>query len=183
MARATGLEPAASGVTGRRSNQLSYARSQHTPCNVASSASVACDHEALVYVSGEGASSERRAKFTTTVTPNVRGTGARLRRADGEQSVRDRTHRHLRCKRAAPLSNLRNYEVWPVFHHDGPASIKLVWASAVRWGWTGEQLRKVLCLAYGTLLALGDNAALKIARPERRCCCGANGETGGARAG
>ena len=27
MARATGLEPAASGVTGRRSNQLSYARS------------------------------------------------------------------------------------------------------------------------------------------------------------
>jgi hypothetical protein len=28
MARATGLEPAASGVTGRRSNQLSYARSK-----------------------------------------------------------------------------------------------------------------------------------------------------------
>ena len=36
MARATGLEPAASGVTGRRSNQLSYARSQHTHPNVAS---------------------------------------------------------------------------------------------------------------------------------------------------
>jgi hypothetical protein len=30
MARATGLEPAASGVTGRRSNQLSYARSPPT---------------------------------------------------------------------------------------------------------------------------------------------------------
>ena len=29
MARETGLEPAASGVTGRRSNQLSYSRS---PC-------------------------------------------------------------------------------------------------------------------------------------------------------
>ena len=27
MARETGLEPAASGVTGRRSNQLSYSRS------------------------------------------------------------------------------------------------------------------------------------------------------------
>ena len=39
------------------------------------------------------------------------------------------------------------------------------------------------CLTYGTLLALDDNAALKIARPERRCCSGANGETGGARAG
>ena len=31
MARATGLEPAASGVTGRRSNQLSYARISRTP--------------------------------------------------------------------------------------------------------------------------------------------------------
>ncbi len=30
MARATGLEPAASGVTGRRSNQLSYARALGT---------------------------------------------------------------------------------------------------------------------------------------------------------
>ncbi len=30
MARATGLEPAASGVTGRRSNQLSYARRERT---------------------------------------------------------------------------------------------------------------------------------------------------------
>jgi hypothetical protein len=28
-AGATGLEPAASGVTGRRSNQLSYAPSEH----------------------------------------------------------------------------------------------------------------------------------------------------------
>ncbi len=28
MARETGLEPAASGVTGRRSNQLSYSRSE-----------------------------------------------------------------------------------------------------------------------------------------------------------
>ena len=28
MARVTGLEPAASGVTGRRSNQLSYTRIQ-----------------------------------------------------------------------------------------------------------------------------------------------------------
>ena len=28
MARVTGLEPATSGVTGRRSNQLSYTRSQ-----------------------------------------------------------------------------------------------------------------------------------------------------------
>ena len=28
MAEVTGLEPAASGVTGRRSNQLSYSRSQ-----------------------------------------------------------------------------------------------------------------------------------------------------------
>jgi hypothetical protein len=30
MARATGLEPATSGVTGRHSNQLSYARAGHT---------------------------------------------------------------------------------------------------------------------------------------------------------
>jgi hypothetical protein len=36
MARATGLEPAASGVTGRRSNQLSYARSPNTHSAVAS---------------------------------------------------------------------------------------------------------------------------------------------------
>jgi hypothetical protein len=28
MARVTGLEPATSGVTGRRSNQLSYTRSK-----------------------------------------------------------------------------------------------------------------------------------------------------------
>ena len=28
MARATGLEPATSGVTGRHSNQLSYARAK-----------------------------------------------------------------------------------------------------------------------------------------------------------
>ena len=31
MAGATGLEPAASGVTGRRSNQLSYAPAGHPP--------------------------------------------------------------------------------------------------------------------------------------------------------
>ena len=32
MARETGLEPATSGVTGRRSNQLSYSRSGRTTC-------------------------------------------------------------------------------------------------------------------------------------------------------
>ena len=31
MARATGLEPATSGVTGRHSNQLSYARTAWSP--------------------------------------------------------------------------------------------------------------------------------------------------------
>ena len=31
MARVTGLEPAASGVTGRRSNQLSYTRKRAIP--------------------------------------------------------------------------------------------------------------------------------------------------------
>src|SRR5262245_38180858 len=35
MARATGLEPAASGVTGRRSNQLSYARAMGNTLTVA----------------------------------------------------------------------------------------------------------------------------------------------------
>jgi hypothetical protein len=35
VARATGLEPATSGVTGRHSNQLSYARAarSHEPCS------------------------------------------------------------------------------------------------------------------------------------------------------
>ncbi len=35
MARVTGLEPAASGVTGRRSNQLSYTRAMATNFAVA----------------------------------------------------------------------------------------------------------------------------------------------------
>ena len=34
MARVTGLEPATSGVTGRRSNQLSYTRSASAPKRV-----------------------------------------------------------------------------------------------------------------------------------------------------
>jgi hypothetical protein len=35
MARETGLEPAASAVTGRRSNQLSYSRGCRNPQDIA----------------------------------------------------------------------------------------------------------------------------------------------------
>ncbi len=49
MARATGLEPAASGVTGRRSNQLSYARSLNAQVQRAVTV--------VVYVSGTHPSS------------------------------------------------------------------------------------------------------------------------------
>ncbi len=34
MARETGLEPAASAVTGRRSNQLSYSRAFEIECDI-----------------------------------------------------------------------------------------------------------------------------------------------------
>ena len=58
MARATGLEPAASGVTGRRSNQLSYARN---PNRAPAFSRPARCHEGVVYVRRGGASSRRRA--------------------------------------------------------------------------------------------------------------------------
>ena len=54
MARVTGLEPATSGVTGRRSNQLSYTRK--------SCARGLSRREAGVYVSAGKASSENQAK-------------------------------------------------------------------------------------------------------------------------
>ena len=74
MARATGLEPAASGVTGRRSNQLSYARSRNTRSVLASMGPAsACDHEALVYVSDAGASSEARATQLSPAPGAARG--------------------------------------------------------------------------------------------------------------
>ena len=50
MARATGLEPATSGVTGRHSNRLSYARAFLS--HRLAQASVYCDGGALVAVNG-----------------------------------------------------------------------------------------------------------------------------------
>jgi hypothetical protein len=53
MARETGLEPAASGVTGRRSNQLSYSRSKRGGVVLACPGSVnAAPKVGLIFLEG-----------------------------------------------------------------------------------------------------------------------------------
>jgi hypothetical protein len=90
MARETGLEPAASAVTGRRSNQLSYSRNPH-PARKTRRKS-----EASKYVVARPKSSERGGEFISAETVARLSQATRNRRFSepqhGQQQPFDKPH-------------------------------------------------------------------------------------------